>query len=455
MSVNLIESKWSSGNLYFYEKAVGRSVTGDVLSMSTSAVTIGGTSQDIDFGWYASGSKSFVLDAGAGTLTIAGLDVSLTGDLTIDTEDINLGDADDLEFGDSQDVLMRFSTADASNHAFVLALDDTSQQMHITDKGAVATDWNRSAGTHPEIAIHSNTTPATDYLAIGNHDGTTAYIDVVGGTTLQFNIAGTGEVQITASATTPATTDSNALGSATLMWSDLFLASGAVINFNNGNATITHSTGLVTFAAGNVAFGVDGTGVDVTFFGDTASCYALWDQSEDQLKVVQTNAATSGTERAFDVSQTHTGVGASAEALRAVLTSNVALGSYGNAIFGKVDLQTTGLCAGLIGVVCGELTMPGGTIAGGAGTYAVFEAEINCPTSYNSTVPILVFSINAWGAAVGKFDDYGYLFDLTGVTSGSDHIWYDNQKAAPAVEEFIRVKTPAGVRYLALYNANA
>lgn len=42
------------------------------------------------------------------------------------------------------------------------------------------------------------------------------------------------------------TSDAFALGSATKMWSDLFLAAGGVINFNNGNATLTHSTGLLT-----------------------------------------------------------------------------------------------------------------------------------------------------------------------------------------------------------------
>lgn len=42
------------------------------------------------------------------------------------------------------------------------------------------------------------------------------------------------------------TNDSGQLGSATISWSDLFLASGAVINFNNGNATLTHSAGLLT-----------------------------------------------------------------------------------------------------------------------------------------------------------------------------------------------------------------
>lgn len=44
----------------------------------------------------------------------------------------------------------------------------------------------------------------------------------------------------------PGTSDGAALGSTTKMWSDLFLASGAVINFNNGNVTLTHSTGALT-----------------------------------------------------------------------------------------------------------------------------------------------------------------------------------------------------------------
>ena len=35
---------------------------------------------------------------------------------------------------------------------------------------------------------------------------------------------------------------------------------------------------------GTQAYGVDGTGVDVTFFGDTASRRAVWDQSEDTLR---------------------------------------------------------------------------------------------------------------------------------------------------------------------------
>ena len=45
----------------------------------------------------------------------------------------------------------------------------------------------------------------------------------------------------------PVTTDGGSLGTATLNWSDLFLDSGAVVNFDDGNVTLTHESGkLVT-----------------------------------------------------------------------------------------------------------------------------------------------------------------------------------------------------------------
>lgn len=44
---------------------------------------------------------------------------------------------------------------------------------------------------------------------------------------------------------TPATDDGAALGSVALKFSDLFLANGAVINFNNGDLTLTHSSNQI------------------------------------------------------------------------------------------------------------------------------------------------------------------------------------------------------------------
>lgn len=50
----------------------------------------------------------------------------------------------------------------------------------------------------------------------------------------------------------PNANDGVALGTATLMFSDLFLASGAVINWNNSDLTLTHASNLLTLAGGEL-----------------------------------------------------------------------------------------------------------------------------------------------------------------------------------------------------------
>jgi hypothetical protein len=51
----------------------------------------------------------------------------------------------------------------------------------------------------------------------------------------------------------PSSNDGAALGTTSLMWSDLFLATGGVINFNNGDITLTHSSNTLTLAGGDLA----------------------------------------------------------------------------------------------------------------------------------------------------------------------------------------------------------
>jgi len=170
-------------------------------------------------------------------------------------------------WGVGNDTGMRWSTADSSNHAFVIGIGDTSQQIHITDLGAIATDWGRSAGTHPELAIHSNTTPASDYLAIGNHDGTTATVDVVGGTTLSLDIAGNTELTVTsAGLNVPANSDINFTG--TTGTNDIVLTNGLAdaLSITDGSADVmvfdTSTAGNVITATASLA--LDG---DIDFTG--------------------------------------------------------------------------------------------------------------------------------------------------------------------------------------------
>jgi hypothetical protein len=57
----------------------------------------------------------------------------------------------------------------------------------------------------------------------------------------------------------PATDDGAALGDTTHNFSDLFLATGAVLNFNNGNVVVTHSSGILTVGTGDVRITTAGT----------------------------------------------------------------------------------------------------------------------------------------------------------------------------------------------------
>ena len=65
----------------------------------------------------------------------------------------------------------------------------------------------------------------------------------------------------------PTTNDAAALGTSALSFSDLFLASGALININNGNWIATHSSGILTVSTGDLRVTTAGT--------NTASCVTV------------------------------------------------------------------------------------------------------------------------------------------------------------------------------------
>ena len=90
---------------------------------------------------------------------------------------------------------------------------------------------NSAKATFRDDGIYINS-PADGILAL-SADGSAA--------ALQLS-ASSGHVSVNASSLRPDVDDGSTLGTASVAWSDLFLADGGVINFNNGNATITHGT---------------------------------------------------------------------------------------------------------------------------------------------------------------------------------------------------------------------
>lgn len=77
----------------------------------------------------------------------------------------------------------------------------------------------------------------------------TAIVDDPAGVALSQKIALSDLMALFAN---PVSDDGDSLGTTALKWADLFLASGGVINFNNGNVTLTHSAANLTLAGGNL-----------------------------------------------------------------------------------------------------------------------------------------------------------------------------------------------------------
>ena len=77
---------------------------------------------------------------------------------------------------------------------------------------------------------------------------------------IRLTVNGVLDLILAENSLTPGSSDGTALGTTSLMWSDLFLASGAIINFNNGNLTLTHSSNALTLSGSDkLQFGDDAT----------------------------------------------------------------------------------------------------------------------------------------------------------------------------------------------------
>lgn len=128
--------------------------------------------------------------------------------------------------------------------------------------------WTTTASTQDAYFLFS---PANDGVAAG-----------------KMRLYGSGSL-------TPNTNDGTALGTSTLSWSDLFLASGGVINFNNGNWVATHSSGILTVGTGDLRVTTAGTNTaSVVTVGGTQTLTAKT-LTTPVFSGVPTGTVTSGT----------------------------------------------------------------------------------------------------------------------------------------------------------------
>jgi len=159
----------------------------------------------------------------------------------------------DLNTNELQKAVIENTTAPGSPVEGQIYYDTTDDTIYFR---------NASAWVDMGSGAVSGNTFATD-LKIGRDAHN--LIDFTTDDAITFRVADADEITLNANNFGPTTSDGIALGTTSKMWSDLFLASGAVINFNNGDVTATHSSNTLTIAGGTLAAAaITGTTIDAS-----------------------------------------------------------------------------------------------------------------------------------------------------------------------------------------------
>ena len=164
--------------------------------------------------------------------------------------------------------------------------------------------------------------------------------------------------------------------------------------------------------------------------------------------ITTTNSATSGTYQPLVVDTTMTGAGADGGRSKFAMSTNVALGSFSNALKAEVTYGASGRTTGLGSAFVAEMTLSAGT---SSGNYAPVEIELNAPASASTGTATAFMYISTQGANVAAVDSNAFLFNLQGLTAGSGKMLQTGTTfATPAAT--LKCKVGATTYYLPLYN---
>lgn len=140
-----------------------------------------------------------------------------------------------------------------------------------------------------------------------------------------------------------------------------------------------------------------------------------------EIAIWSTNALTSGTQDVMkiDITQTAAWQTGYLKGIRCTITSEYKLPGSANAVKGIIDFGTLGYVWGDCAPLSSELTMANSVVT--HGTYAALELQIGIGASsnWNSAGPLAFIRCKANGTTA-TMDTYGYLFDLQGLTEGSN-----------------------------------
>jgi len=170
--------------------------------------------------------------------------------------------------------------------------------------------------------------------------------------------------------------------------------------------------------------------------------------TSDGNTITTTNAATSGTYQPLVVDTTMTGAGADGGRSKFAMSTNVALGSFSNALKAEVTYGASGRTTGLGSAFVAEMTLSAGT---SSGNYAPVEIELNAPASASTGTATAFMYISTQGANVAAVDSNAFLFNLQGLTAGSGKLLTTGTTLASAAAT-LKCKVGATTYYLPLYS---
>ena len=165
----------------------------------------------------------------------------------------------DLAAGDTLSVRTAIQLRQATaNYSLEWADPAAARTITIPDPGAAANVMmDQGAYTIAGVQTHTGrldlsavpirwtagvAVTAAQYEVVRDADATNQlHFNIPTGATFEWSVNDAAEMLLSATNLTPGANDGNALGSATVSWADVFLAAGGVINWANGEITITET----------------------------------------------------------------------------------------------------------------------------------------------------------------------------------------------------------------------